>query len=74
MSAICADTAPIAIDVGDRDGLKNDAQQLHEALDRYGIAHSFEIYSGDHTSDVANRFQNYVMPFFSKNLAFAAGR
>ena len=60
----------IAIEVGDRDGLKADAQTLHEALDRYGIANRFEIYPGDHTSDVADRFQNHVMPFFSQNLAF----
>lgn len=62
----------IAIDVGDRDGLKDDARKLHETLDRYGIANSFEIYSGDHTSGVAMRFQDHVIPFFSKNLAFGA--
>ncbi|MGJ5817212.1 alpha/beta hydrolase [Paludibaculum fermentans] len=58
----------ISMDVGDQDGLKNDATKLHEVLDTYGIANSFEIYSGTHTSAVAVRFQNYVMPFFSKNL------
>lgn len=62
----------IAIDVGDRDGLKGDAAKLHEALDRYGIANSFEIYPGDHTSDVAFRFQDHVIPFFGKNLVFEA--
>jgi len=60
----------IAIDVGDRDGLKVDARTLHEVLDRYGVANSFTLYSGDHTSEVAVRFQNFVMPFFSKNLVF----
>jgi enterochelin esterase-like enzyme len=58
----------IAIDVGDQDGLRADTAKLHEALDAYGIANSFEIYSGTHTSAVADRFQNHVMPFFSKNL------
>jgi len=58
----------ISIDVGDQDGLKAGAAQLHEVLDKYGIANSFEIYSGTHTSAVADRFQNHVMPFFSKNL------
>ncbi|SFK24681.1 alpha/beta hydrolase family protein [Caulobacter sp. UNC279MFTsu5.1] len=62
----------IAIDVGDRDGLKVDAAKLHEVLDRYGVVNSFEIYSGDHTSDVPSRFQENVLPFFSKNLAFQA--
>lgn len=60
----------ISIDVGDQDGLKSGSLRLHEALDRYGIAHGFEIYSGTHTSAVAVRFQNHVMPFFSKNLCF----
>jgi enterochelin esterase-like enzyme len=60
----------IAIDVGDRDGLKVDAGKLHEALDRYGVVNSFEIYPGDHTSDVPSRFQENVLPFFSKNLTF----
>lgn len=59
----------IAIDVGDRDGLKDDAGKLHAALDRYGITNSFEIYAGDHTSAVAERFQDHVLPFFGKNLA-----
>jgi len=60
----------IAIDVGDQDGLRFDTAKLHEVLDKYGIANSFEIYQGTHTSAVADRFQNHVMPFFSKNLCF----
>lgn len=60
----------ISIDVGDQDGLRSDTSKLHEVLDKYGIANSFEIYSGTHTSAVADRFQNHVMPFFSKNLCF----
>jgi enterochelin esterase-like enzyme len=58
----------IAMDVGDQDGLRVDAGKLHDILDSYGIANTFEIYSGTHTSAVADRFQNHVMPFFSKNL------
>ena len=58
----------IAIDVGDQDGLRMDAGKLHDVLDNYGIANSFEIYHGTHTSAVADRFQNYVIPFFSRNL------
>ena len=60
----------ISIDVGDKDGLRVDAGKLHEVLDKYGIANSFEVYQGTHTSAVAVRFQNYVLPFFSKNLCF----
>jgi S-formylglutathione hydrolase FrmB len=60
----------IAIDVGDQDGLRADAGKLHDVLDQYGIANTFEIYSGTHTSDVAVRFQEHVMPFFSRTLSF----
>jgi enterochelin esterase-like enzyme len=62
----------ISIDVGDQDGLRTDTAKLHDVLDKYGIANSFEIYPGTHTSAVADRFQNHVMPFFSKNLCFHA--
>ena len=63
----------ISIDVGDQDGLKTDTAKLHDILDKYGIANGFELYSGTHTSAVADRFQNHVMPFFDKNLCFTAG-
>jgi S-formylglutathione hydrolase FrmB len=62
----------IAMDVGDQDGLRVDAGKLHDVLDKYGIANSFEIYPGTHISAVADRFQNHVLPFFSKNLCFQA--
>ncbi|HVO08004.1 MAG TPA: alpha/beta hydrolase-fold protein [Burkholderiaceae bacterium] len=60
----------IAIDVGDQDGLRVDAGRLHEILDRYGIANSFDVYPGTHTSAVADRFQNHVLPFMSRTLCF----
>jgi len=62
----------IAMDVGDQDGLRIDAAKLHDILDNNGIKNSFEIYHGTHTSAVADRFQNHVMPFFSQNLCFTA--
>jgi len=58
----------IAIDVGDEDGLRVDTAKLHDALDQYGIANTFEVYHGTHTSKMADRFQNHVLPFFSQNL------
>jgi hypothetical protein len=60
----------INIDVGDHHPLNNDAGKLHAALDSYGIANSFEVYPGDHTSGVAGRVQDTMMPFFSRALAF----
>jgi alpha-beta hydrolase superfamily lysophospholipase len=43
-------------------------------LTAYGIAHGFEIYPGMHTSKVAVRFQDHVLPFFSKSLSFEQAR
>jgi enterochelin esterase-like enzyme len=60
----------IAVDVGDEDRLRGDAEKLHEALDRYGIGNRFEVYPGTHTSRVADRFQNHVLPFFGGSLSF----
>jgi S-formylglutathione hydrolase FrmB len=64
----------IAIDVGDQDGLRVDAGKLHDVLDQYGIANTFDVYPGTHTSDVAVRFQEHVMPFFSRTLSFEPAR
>lgn len=66
--------AAIAMDVGDKDGLKDDTGRLHDALDRYRIANDFTVYDGDHTSRVAFRFEEQVVPFFSQHLAFGAAR
>ena len=63
----------IAIDVGDQDGLRVDSAKLHDALDKYGIANSFELYDGTHTSKVADRFQNHAIPFFSEHLCSKPG-
>lgn len=60
----------IAMDVGDQDPLQFDADKLHGILDRYGISNSFTIYHGTHTSAVAYRFQDSVLPFFSRTLCF----
>ena len=62
----------IAIDVGDQDSLRADTVKLHDVLDKYGIANSFEVYPGTHTSAVADRFQNHVLKFFGRNLCFEA--
>ena len=64
----------IAIDVGDQDNLKVDTGKLHDVLTNYGIKHDFEIYSGTHTSHVAVRFQENVMPFFGRTLSFESAK
>ena len=62
----------ISVDSGDKNALKAGSAQLHEILDKYGLANSFEVYPGTHTSPIAVRFQNHVLPFFASNLCFAA--
>ena len=60
----------IALEVGDKDFLRADSNTLHDALTAYAIAHDFEIYPGTHTSHVAIRFQQHVLPFFGRTLSF----
>ncbi len=64
--------AAIAMDVGDKDSLKDDTERLHRTLEAYGIANRFTLYEGDHTNRVAFRFQDEVMPFFSRHLQHGA--
>ena len=64
----------IALDVGDKDTLLDDTRRMHEALRAQGIPSNFEIYQGDHTSHVAFRIQEHVLPFFGKNLSSAQDR
>jgi hypothetical protein len=56
----------IAMNVGDQERVRVDATKLHEALDNYGAANSFEVYSGTYTNAAADRFQNHVMPSFQQ--------
>jgi enterochelin esterase-like enzyme len=60
----------IMIDVGDRDGLLGDNRALHALLERFGIAHGFEVYDGDHVNRVAERLEHKVLPYFSRTLRF----
>jgi S-formylglutathione hydrolase FrmB len=64
----------VAMDVGDQDGLKVDAGKLHDIMDANGVANTFEIYPGTHTSKVADRFQNHVLKYFSEHLQFETAK
>ena len=48
-------------------------KQMDEALTRLGVTHTFEIYEGNHTNRVKERFEAKVLPFFSTNLKAQAG-
>jgi S-formylglutathione hydrolase FrmB len=58
----------IYIDVGDKDGLKVDAESFSKILTDSGVKNQFEIYEGDHVSGVSDRFKNHALPFFSQYL------
>jgi S-formylglutathione hydrolase len=62
----------IAIDIGTGDTLLAANRQLHDAMTRLRIPHSYEEYDGDHTNRVRERVGRNVLPFFSKNLAAPA--
>jgi len=47
---------------------------LEEALTRFGVAHTFETYEGDHGNRIPQRLEEKVLPFFSQQLAFEAPR
>jgi len=61
----------IMLEVGTQDGLAGSNRQLDESFTKFGIAHTFETYDGDHTNRVPVRIEEKVLPFFSKNLSFA---
>jgi S-formylglutathione hydrolase FrmB len=59
----------IGADVGDKDFLVGDDTAIHEELERFGIAHDWAVYEGDHVNHIAQRFDEVVLPFFAKHLA-----
>ena len=58
----------IGADVGDKDGLVTDDTMIHEELEKFGIAHEWAIYEGDHVNKIGERFAGVVLPFFAKHL------
>jgi enterochelin esterase-like enzyme len=62
----------VAIDIGTGDSLLASNRQLHDALTRLRVPHSFEEYDGDHTNKVRERLERNLLPFFSKNLVAPA--
>jgi S-formylglutathione hydrolase len=61
----------IAFDAGDRDvGIANTIRTLDGILTGYALAHTFEIYPGDHVSAIDERLETHVLPFFSEHLQY----
>jgi len=62
----------IAFDAGSKDtNIAASLKVLDAELNKYNIAHSFEIYDGTHTSRIAERIENKMLKFFSDNLVSA---
>lgn len=62
----------IGIEIGDRDFLLEDNTTMDALMRSYGIEHSFETYEGDHVNRLPQRFENNMLPFFSKHLETTA--
>ena len=64
----------IGLEVGLQDGLAASNKILDETLTRFDVPHVYETYEGNHTNKVPERFEEKVLPFFSKNLSAAPGK
>jgi len=60
--------AAIGADVGDKDFLLADDTAIHEELTRFGIAHDWAVYDGDHVNRIGRRFDEVVLPFMARHL------
>ena len=59
----------IAIDAGDMDEpIATNVRTMHGILDIYRLAHTFEIYEGNHVNRISERMARRVLPFFASNL------
>jgi len=59
----------IALDIGVQDNLITSNRVLVERMSAFGIPHTFETYEGDHGNRIAERLEQHVLPFFSKQLS-----
>jgi S-formylglutathione hydrolase FrmB len=62
----------IAIDVGTADTRLDQNRQLHAALTKLRIPHTFEEYDGVHTDRIRERMERNVLVFFARHLAAPA--
>jgi len=59
----------LAFDAGDKDvQIAGTIRTLDKMLSDYEVPHLFEIYDGNHVNHIADRIEQKVIPFFSKNL------
>jgi S-formylglutathione hydrolase FrmB len=61
----------IAFDAGEQDaGIAGTVRTLDQMLTGYRIAHTSEIYQGNHVDHIEQRLEKKVLPFFSEHLKF----
>jgi hypothetical protein len=58
----------IRVEVGDKDFLLRDDTWMHEELDRFGVAHEWQVFEGDHGNRVNARIRSDLLPFFGRHL------
>lgn len=58
----------IRLEVGDKDFLLGDDTLMHQELDRFGIAHEWKVFEGDHGNRVQERIRSELLPFFAAHL------
>jgi enterochelin esterase-like enzyme len=58
----------IRVEVGDKDFLIGDDTLMHEELDRFGVAHEWKVFEGDHGNRVHDRIRSELLPFFAAHL------
>jgi hypothetical protein len=61
----------VGFDAGTSDkGIAASITVLNDELNKYGIAHFFELYDGNHIDHVAERIETTMLGFFGYNLSF----
>lgn len=58
----------IRLEVGDKDFLLQDDTSMHEEFDRFGVAHEWQVFEGDHGNRVNARIRSDLLPFFGAHL------
>lgn len=58
----------IGLEVGDKDFLLEQNKQLDAELTRYGVAHGYTLYDGDHGNRIKDRIRSDLLPFFAQHL------
>lgn len=64
--------AAIGADVGDKDGLVADDMLIHRELEKFGIAHDWAVYDGNHVDRIGARFNTVVLPWMARHLDMGA--